>query len=146
MSVDPSVFDGPGLPLLLELEQGGFDLAVRQGELWVKPVDQLTPELRASIQRHRDELVTLVRCVDDGVQERLVAFKQQRRDSGTGTTPDFGFRRGTPYGAGSCFSCGAALDERRYGRCWRCSLAWRMAAGAPVPAGAAAYDVAAVLA
>ncbi len=147
MTVNTSVFDGPGLPLLLELEQEGFDLAVRRGELWVRPVDQLTSEQQAKIQRHRDELVTLVRVCDADVQERLVAFKQQFREAPEGTTPDFVFQRGTPYAKAVCFSCAAALPEPRYGRCWRCSLAWRMAAGVPIPTEqAAAYDGARVVA
>ena len=46
-----------------------------------------------------------------------------------------------------CFSCGAALPEPRYGRCRRCSLAWRLAVGVPIPAEwAAAYDGARVVA
>ena len=77
MTLNTGVFDGPGLPLLIELEQCGFDLDVRRGELWVRPVEQLTAEQRASIQHHRDELVTLVRICDDGVQKRLLTFKQQ---------------------------------------------------------------------
>ena len=30
---------------------------------------------------------------------------------------------------GQCFSCGDKLGAPRYGRCWRCHLAWRWAAG-----------------
>ncbi len=44
------------------------------------------------------------------------------------------FRPGVPYVPGSCFSCGDALAALRFGRCWRCSLAWRLAVRLPVPA------------
>ena len=147
MSVHTSVFDGPGLPLLIELEQCGFNLAVQYGELWVRPVNRLTASQQSKIQHHRDELVTLVRICDDGVQGRLAAFKLQLREAPEGSTPDFVFRPGTAYAAGVCFSCGAALPEPRFGRCWRCSLAWRMAAGVSIPAEpAAAHDGARVVA
>ncbi len=42
--------------------------------------------------------------------------------------PAFIFRLGTPYLQGICFSCGDPLPRPRFGRCWRCSLAWRLAA------------------
>lgn len=147
MSIDTSVFDSPGVPLLLELEQAGFDFTVRRGELWVNPVDQLTAKQRASIQLYRNELLTLVQCCDEGVQKRLASFKQQLSRAPKQTTPAFVFRQGTPWAKGSCFSCAGPLDEQRYGRCWRCSLAWRMAAGVSIPAEKArAYDEARVLA
>jgi len=31
-----------------------------------------------------------------------------------------------------CSSCGNALFLPRFGRCWCCSVAWRLAAGVPV--------------
>ena len=133
MTNDTTVFDGPGLPLLLELEQGGFDLAVRCGKLWVRPVNQLTSEQQAKIQQHRDELVTLVRICDAGVQERMAVYRGQLADH-PGTAGPFIYKAGVPYTKAVCFSCAAALPEPRCGRCWRCSLAWRMAAGVPLPA------------
>ena len=147
MNPDIHVFDGPGLPLLLDLEAHGFDLAVRHGELWIKPVGRLSPEQRTHVQQHRDALVTLVRCCDNGVQERLVVFKRQRQKVPTGTMPAFVFQPDTPYTKGVCFSCGAALSVAQFGRCWRCSLAWRMAAEVMIPANhAAVYDRARVVA
>ena len=146
MNPDIHVFDGPGLPLLLDLEAHGFDLAVRRGELWIKLVERLSPEQRTHVRQHRDALVTLVRCCDDGVQERLVVFRQQRQEVPTGTMPAFVFQAG-PYAKGVCFSCGAALSVAQFGRCWRCSLAWRMAAGVSIPVErATVYDEARVVA
>lgn len=136
-----SVFDSPVLPLLLELGLAGFDVQVRRDELWVNPASKLTARQRASIESHRAALVTLVRCCDDGVQERLASFKQQLRNAPKGTTPAFVLRRDTPYAKGVCFACHWPLGEQRYGRCWRCSLAWRMAAGVAITAAkVAAYD------
>ena len=44
------------------------------------------------------------------------------------------FRSGVPYVEGRCFSCGDALQRFRVGRCWRCSLAWRLACRVAMPA------------
>ena len=141
------VLRSPAVAVLCGLEHAGLDLAVVNGRLRVWPVERLTAEHEQLIQQHRDELVTLVRICDEGVQERLAAFKQQLRETPEGTTPDFVFRRGTPYAKAVCFSCGAVLPEPRYGRCWRCSLAWRMSVGVPIPAErAAVYDGARVVA
>ena len=147
MTPSANVFDSAALPLLIQLEGQGFDLQVTNGALFIKPTERLTPALLAQLRQHKPELITLVRVCDAGVQERLVVDKQQLANAPEGTTPDFVFRRGTPYSTAVCFSCGANLPERRYGRCWRCSLAWRMAVGVPIPAEqATAYDGARVMA
>ncbi len=146
MQVTHDVLSSPAVAVLCDLEQAGLDLAVVDGRLRVWPAERLTDEHERMIQEHRDELVALVRICDAGVQERLVAFKRQLAKAPKGTTPDFVFQRGTAYAKGLCFSCGAALPEPQYGRCWRCSLAWRMAAGVSIPAEQAAYDSARVVA
>ena len=142
----PDVFDGPGLPLLIELEQDGFDLAVRLGELWVRPVDRLTTQQQAKIQQHRDALMTLVSNCDSGVQECVEVFRAQLEAS-PGTVGPFLFTAGVPYAKGICFSCGAGLRGAGFGRCGRCSLAWRLAYRLPVPAElGSAYDTARIVA
>ena len=147
MELTQDVLNSPAVAVLCDLEHAGLDLAVVDGRLRVWPADLLTPEHEQLIRQHRDELVALVRICDDGIQERLAAFKVQRREAPAGTLPDFVFQRGTPYDKGVCFSCGAALPQPEFGRCWRCSLAWRMAADVPIPAGqAAVYDRARVVA
>ena len=147
MQVTSNVLKSSAVAVLCALEHAGLDLAVVDGRLRVWPVERLTPEHEHLIRLHRNELVALVRICDEGVQERLAAFKRQLRETPRGTTPDFLFRRGTPYAKAVCFSCGAVLPEPHYGRCWRCSLAWRMAVGVPIPAErAAAYDGARVVA
>ena len=147
MQATKSVLDSPAVAVLCGLEDAGLDLAVVDGRLRVWPVERLTAEHEQLIQEHRDALVTLVRICDDGVQERLVTFKKQIKNAPEGTMPDFVYVRGTAYAKGVCFSCGTALATPAYGRCWRCALAWRMAAGLPVPTElGAAYDEARVVA
>ena len=40
---------------------------------------------------------------------------------------------GSPLRRHGCFSCGDALPQLIYARCWRCSLAWRLACRPPPP-------------
>ncbi len=90
--------------------------------------------------------MTLVRIYDQGVQERVAVFRAQLEADPTTIGP-FLFKAGVPYGRGVCFSCGACLPDACFGRCWRCSLGWRMAYGLPVPAElVAAHDEARVVA
>jgi hypothetical protein len=42
-------------------------------------------------------------------------------------------RPGIPYVKGTCFSCGVVLRALVFGRCWRCSLAVRLACGLSMP-------------
>ncbi len=143
----PDVFESPALPLLLELERDGFDLGVRSGTLWVKPARRLTPERRARITEHRAALKALVLVCDDGVQDRVVAYKAQLAAVPAGSTPDFVFQRGTAHTRGVCFSCASPLSVPEFGRCWRCSLAWQLAMQIPIPADlAAVYDTTKVVA
>ena len=147
MEPTQDVLNSPAVAVLGGLEDAGLDLAVVDGRLRVWPVERVTAEHEQLIQEHRNELVTLVRICDGAVQFRLAAFKTQIRNAPEGTMPDFVYVRSTAYAKGVCFSCATALATPEYGRCWRCSLAWRMAAGVPIPAEqAAAYDGARVVA
>ena len=93
-----------------------------------------------------DALVTLIRICDQGVQERVAVFRAQLEADPTTIGP-FLFKAGVPYGRSVCFSCGACLPDACFGRCWRCSLGWRLAYRLPVPAElAAAHDEARVVA
>jgi hypothetical protein len=64
---------------------------------------------------------------------RRHVFRQQLDSTRAPGIPPFLFCPAVPYQAGLCFSCGVGLQERCFGRCWRCSLAWRLACGVPVP-------------
>lgn len=104
-----------------------------------KPIAKLAPELRATLEQYRAELLMLLRVCDEGVQERRAAFvcalaKGQKPGA-------LLFRSGVPYGRGRCFSCGDPLDAAKFSKCWRCALAWRLAARLPIPVDLAlAYD------
>lgn len=100
-----------------------------------------SPEITAK----PEEPVTKIDVVDDGVKTRLDAFRRQFEATLAPAVPAFLFRPGVSYQAGVCFSCGDSLPSPRFGRCWRCSLAWRLACRLPLPAElAAALDAARV--
>jgi hypothetical protein len=97
-----------------------------------------------SIADCQDALKRLI-ATDAGVAERRARFHQQLAAASIGTVPVFLFRVGVSYQRGICFSCGDGLIAHQFGRCWRCALAWRLAAGVPVArALAAALDAAKV--
>ncbi len=137
-----SALTTPAAVALCDLQHAGLDLVVVNERLRAGPEERLTPAYDRLIRRHRDDLVTLLQ--DDGVMARVAVYRQQFLESPPGTAPAFVFKP-TQYAKGICFSCGAELEEQRYGRCWRCSLAWRMAARVPIAAGSA-YDTARVVA
>lgn len=83
------VLNSPAVAVLCGLEHAGLDLAVVNGRLRVWPVERLTNDHEHLIQQHRDALVTLVGICDEGVQERLAAFKRQLREAPEGTHPRF---------------------------------------------------------
>ncbi len=145
MPMTQNVLNSPAVAVLCDLEQAGLDLAVVDGRLRVWPVERLTAEHERLIQQHRDALVILVRICDEGVQERLAAFKRQCADTPADSIPSFLFKPNVPYVKGLCFSCGTELPESRFGRCSRCALAWCLAAGVDTPGElAAAVDEARV--
>jgi hypothetical protein len=129
MAID--VLNSPALPLLLQLEADGFNVAVIDGRLLVKPIERLAPEVRAQLACYRREVLTLVRVCDEGVQERRELFRAQLA-AGVGIGR-LAMAADLPYVAGQCFSCGYALARPIFGRCWRCALAWRLAAGVAIP-------------
>ena len=139
-----SVLSTPAAAALCDLQHAGLDLLVVDDRLRVGPEERLTSEHDDLIRRYRDDLMALLR--DEGVVARVATFRQQLIESPPGTAPAFVFTP-TPYVKAICFSCGAVLEAQRYGRCWRCSLAWRMAARVPIAATwSAAYDTAGVIA
>ncbi len=141
----PGIFDGPALPLLLALEDQGFDLRLVGGDVWVKPLERLTAAQRDQVRQHGPALRLLLAICDDGTQERVERFKQQFANTPADSIPSFLFRPDVPYVEGGCFSCGTELPESRFGRCARCALAWRLAAGVDIPGElAAAWDEARV--
>ena len=140
----PDVLNSSALPLLLELERDGVDLRVRHGQLFVRPAGQLTPHQRQLIHVDNAALIALVDVCDAGVQERLSCYKAHLA---TSQAPSFVFRPEGTDERGLCFSCNDRLPDGDAGRCWRCSLAWRLAVQIPIPADlAAVYDTTKVVA
>ncbi len=143
--VTADVFTGPALPLLLQLEAEGFNVVAAGDRLRVRPPARVTPELLAALRQHKADLLTLLRCCDDGVQARRAVFEYQLAQTLVPGVPAFLFRPAVAYLPGLCFSCGDGLPELRFSRCWRCSLAWRLACRLPMPGDlAAALDSARV--
>jgi hypothetical protein len=135
------VINSPAVPLLLSLEEQGFTLTLTaNGRLQVAPGSRLSAEQREQLVAQKDALLVLVRVSDPDVMLRRDVFRRRLDSAERTTLPALLYRADVPYAAGVCFSCGDKNGRSGYGRCWRCSLAWRLAARAPVPA-----DIASVL-
>ena len=97
-----SLFDDAALPLLITLQEQGFDLRVTDGALFIKPVDRVTPELRAQLRQLKPVLITLVCVCDQGVQDRVAVYRAQLEADPTTVGPFL--YTGVPYTKGVCFS------------------------------------------
>lgn len=126
------VFSSPALPLLLDLDRLGCRVELTPDRLIVEPASRLTVEQQAAVHAHARELAFLVRCCDAGVVARRDVMRAQYDQAPAGYVPALLFRLDIPYVAGRCFSCGDELMTFRVGRCWRCALAWRLAARVPI--------------
>ena len=98
-----NVFDSAALPLLITLQEQGFDLQVTGGALFIRPVERVTAELRAQLRQHKPGLTALVQVCDQGVRDRVEVFRRQLEADPTTIGP-FLFKVGVPYGRGVCFS------------------------------------------
>jgi hypothetical protein len=145
-TLTPDVFQSPAVAILCGLEHDGFTVELTaDGVLSIAPRSRLTPERMQAIAACKDALKQLLRGCDAGVTDRVAEFRRQLAAVPAPRCPAFLFRSDVAYVRGVCFSCGDALPEPRFSRCWRCSLAWRLASRLPVPADlAAALDVARV--
>ena len=141
-----SLLDSPAIGILHALEKDGFRVELTADNvIRIAPKSRLTTARMTEIAAHKTDIKTLIRACDQGVRDRVEVFRAQLE--APGTVGPFLFTAGVPYTKAICFSSGAALLEPRYGRCRRCSLAWRMAVRVPMPAeSAAAYDGARVMA
>lgn len=138
--VTVDVLSSPALPVLLQLGAAGVRFRLDGEQVLVSPRGVLTPEQREVFRQHQEALRALVAILSDdgGVQERRDAYAQQLAATPAPQVPAFLFRADVPYVRGVCFSCRDALPAPRFGRCWRCSLAWRLACQLPVPPNVAA--------
>ncbi len=131
LALTPDLSDSPAVALLFALECDGFRVELGDdAAVVIAPRSRLTPERMAAIVACKDALKALLR----GVQNRRDVFRAQLAATPPPAAPPFLYRADVPYVAGKCFSCGDALPTLRFGRCWRCSLAWRLAARVPMTA------------
>ena len=145
-ALTPNVFESPAVGILCNLEADGFRVALTADDaLSIAPRSRLTPERMQAIATHKDAIKTLLRCCDEGVVARRDAFRAQFNAAPVEIIPALLFRADVPYVSGRCFSCGEETGRPAFGRCWRCSLAWRLACRLPIPADlGAAMDTAKV--
>ena len=125
--------DGPAVALVCRLEAEGFDIALDGARISVKPGDRLSAADRLQLSTHEDSVAMLIRICDEGVQARRAVFAQQLASAPTGM-PSFVLDATRAPEPGTCVSCGTPLGQSRMGRCWRCVVAWRLAAGVGIPA------------
>ncbi len=146
--VTADVLASPALPLLLALEAREVHVELTaDGRLIAEPASRLTAAEQATFRTYARELATLLRRLDVGVVARRDAFRAQLDATPAPQTQAFLFRPDVPYVRGTCFSCADRLPTLHFGRCWRCSLAWRLACRLPIPADVAdARDAAKVVA
>src|SRR6266516_2733137 len=129
----PDILQSAAPAILCELERDGFRVALLAGDvLSIAPRSQLTAERMHCIAEHKEAIKALVRRCDEGVSARRDMFVQQLAQKKAPGVPTFLFRPNVPYVSGHCFSCRDELNQARFGRCWRCALAWRLAAGVAV--------------
>lgn len=128
------VIQSPAIALLNDLTQCGFEVVLSEGGmLSIAPRSRLTSEQMQTIARHKDALKRLlVRRSETGVSQRREVFAQQLARTPSPRVPAFLFTADVVYAKGTCFSCGDALSAWTFGRCWRCSLAWRLACRVPI--------------
>jgi hypothetical protein len=119
--------------IVCELERDGFRVGLTPGgAIVITPKSRLTTYRRQQIVDHKAAIKMLLRFGDGGVQDRRDVFDRQLR---TWTSRVLVARlvfRETPYVQGCCHACGDALESPRWGSCWRCSLARRLACNAPM--------------
>jgi hypothetical protein len=122
-------FDAPAVSLLLELEGQGFTVQLSDSAaLLIEPGSTLSIDQRQRLVQLKSDVIALLQAWDLGVCQRREVFAQQIAAS-DGAIPALVFVPHITYTRGVCFSCSARLPEPKYGRCWRCRLAWRLTVG-----------------
>lgn len=126
--------DSTAVAILCDLERDGFQVELAPDDaIVITPKSGLTADRRQQIVDHKAAIKTLLRISDAGVQDRRKTFARQLETASGVLVPRLVFRE-TPYVSGRCHACGEALERARWGSCWRCSLARRLACHAPVSA------------
>ena len=76
------LLESPAVGLLLDLERDSFRVEVTEADtIRVSPADKLDSDRLEAIRRDKSDLLALVRLCDDGVQERLIAYRTQLADA-----------------------------------------------------------------
>jgi hypothetical protein len=118
----------------------------RRGEIYVRPANRLTDTQRLLLKQERLAMLTLLHICDVGVVDRRVVFDGLIAEHRDVVLPALVFKAGVPYARHICYSCADALPNA-WGRCWRCSLAARLACRQIIPTDwFAAYDAARLVA
>ena len=120
------IFSSPALATLLALEDAGCQIELWGNRLYITPASRIPQAVRGMLASQRDALKLLTRICDEGVQSRRELFRSQ------GDTASYLVCPGLPWEPARCFSCGDPNESTRHGRCWRCALAWRLAAGVSI--------------
>jgi hypothetical protein len=129
-----TVVTSPAVALLVNLHRDGFTVDLTEDDvLTIAPRSRLTLEQQQMIVTYKDALKTLLRDGEAQVAARRAVFAEQLARTPAPRVPAFLFKDGIAYTKGTCFSCGDALPQPTFGRCWRCSVAWRLACKLPVP-------------
>lgn len=114
--------------LFTDLRERGFAVEISTGGVAVSPATRLTPEDAQQLRTHRDALLELLVRLDDGVRARLRRFEELLAVPRHVVLPALTMLDPAPTPeAGRCGSCGVLTGSRRWGACWRCRCAWRLA-------------------
>lgn len=129
-----ALVDSPVLDLVRAVHDAGVRLRLgADGRILANPVDRLTDDQRTQLRTCRVEVVELLRSYDLETDHRVQVFQGQLADPPEGVIlPLLVYRPDLPYVEGFCYSCGDLLEDFRFGRCWRCALAFRLALRLPV--------------
>lgn len=101
----------PSVPLLHRLLAAGFEVAVADNRLRVRPANRITPALRDELTARKPELLAVL--------SRLQGMRAT-----VGHVPIPCAVLEAVGGPGRCFSCGDPLDHpQAYGRCTSCAVA-----------------------
>ena len=107
--------------VLAELTRRGVEVAVVGDRLRFRPLEAVTPDLRAALVEHKADLIRLLGTHDDDVSWRVEVMRRQLRPS-IGI-PYLVARRDFVDVPGGCLSCGDPCGSGRRYRCGPCARA-----------------------
>lgn len=138
----------PAFDVLVSLADAGVEFKLEGARVLFRHHQGLVTEehRRALVADHGSARLLVPMLNDPGVRARWQVFRAAFDEAPANVIPSNVFLPGTPYLKGICFSCGDRLRQPLFRRCWRCSLAWRLASrGCSCRASARACDRARVM-